>query len=214
MTQSFRSSRSRGFFVSSFCLGLVACGGGGGGTPSVPAQVPSGTGRTTIQMIGTWEIRAATVLESNDPAALPPLNGTRIVIGVDQVERINGFSVSRQDLEAVVGVPLRWYFNRADGRTVIYGASVDLSAQGGIVEEVGLAGGSVDENTISVEQFNSRRATPQASELFTRARFTLARIAPSSVQLEPAVDGSEASVSTQPKPAPGLAEAMPGLLPR
>jgi hypothetical protein len=231
MMQLLRQFRSLGYLSSLLGLGLAACGGGGGGggTPSVPAQVPSGSGRTTIQMVGTWEIRAATVIESNDPQSLPPLNGTRIEIGFDGIERINGFSVARADLEAVVGFPLTWYFNQADGRTIIYGANFDRIAQGGTMEQVGLAGGSLNDNMIAVEQFNGRRLGAQEPEYFTRSRYTLVRVGGLSAQLPaaaaiggvaapveaPIETSAEAAVEAPPVPAERcLGDALPGLLPR
>src|SRR5262245_46658219 len=87
------------------CALLTACGGGGGGGngTGILATVPSGSGQRTIQMVGTWEIRQSVVVDTNDPAAAPPLNGTQVVIGIDGVASIGGLSVARTDLEAFLG---------------------------------------------------------------------------------------------------------------
>jgi hypothetical protein len=176
-----RSFRSR-ILALSIPFALVACGGGGDDGPGVEARVPSGSGRVTIQMAGTWEVRDASVVDSNDPAPALPLNGTQVVIGPNSVLSIAGFSTAQPDLEAFLGFPLSFYFNQADGRTVVYAAHIDRVTQGGGREEVGVAGGSVDDNTISVEQWNSRRANSTSPELFTRSRYLLARVANSYLQ--------------------------------
>lgn len=156
---------------------FAACSGGGGGSDSgVPARVPDGTGKVAIQMIGTWEIRSATVIDTNDPAAQPPLNGTRIVIGPQGVASIAGLSVVRTELEAVLGFPLDVYVNQVDGKTILYGLGYDRRAQGGLRQQVGLAAGSVDDNSIAVEQFTSTQTPSQANEVFVRSRYTLARL--------------------------------------
>lgn len=173
-------SRSRSVLVSlcPLCLGLLAaaCGGGGGGGTGIEAKVPAGSGQRTIQMVGTWEIRQAVVIDTNDPAAAAPLNGTQVVIGVQGVVSIAGLSVSRSDLETVLGFPLDAYLNQQDGRTVLYGIASDRRAQSGILQEIGLAAGSVDDDTIAVEQFASTQTASQQSPVFVRSRYSLVRI--------------------------------------
>lgn len=157
---------------------LVACGGGGGGGgPSVNAQVPAGAGQITIPMPGTWEIRDVALVETNDPAPPLPVNGARVVIGSQGLLAIGPFSTVRSDLETFLTFPLDWYVNQIDGKTVLYGLSYDRLALGGAKEQVGLAGGSVNIDTIAVEQWNSRQENSAAPERFTRSRYTLARVA-------------------------------------
>ena len=167
--------------LASFTLiALAACGGGGGGgsTSPVSAVVPAGSGARSIQMIGTWEIRTVNVVESGGPSPLPPLSGTQIVIGGDGVVSIGGFSTKRADLETLLGTTLETYVNQQDGRTLFYGLTVDQRAAGFTREVVGVAGGSLDDATIAVEQFTSS-TNAAGVESFVRARYTLARIAPS-----------------------------------
>lgn len=166
-----------GFGSISLVMLAAACGGGGGGdSTGIEAKVPSGTGQRTIQMVGTWEIRQSVVIDTNDPAAAAPLNGTPIVIGVQGVASIAGLSVARNDLETVLGFALDLYLNQQDGRKVLYGIASDRRAQGGILQEIGFAGGSVDDNTISVEQFTSTQTSSQQSPVFVRSRYSLVRI--------------------------------------
>lgn len=190
---------------------LTACGGGGGGggtsTPSVPAAVPSGTGQITIQMIGTWEIRSSVVVDTNDPAAQPPLNGTLLVIGAQGVASIGGLSVAQPDLEAVLGFPLDSYVNQVNGKTVLYGLASDRRAQGGIRQQIGVAAGSVDDATISVEQYTSLQSAAQASAVFVRSRYTLAKVA-EALQL-PAYEAESARARTD-----SLRDALPPLFGR
>lgn len=176
---SFHSFRSA---LASFTLvALAACGGGGGGggeTSPVSAVVPAGAGLRAIQMIGTWEIRNVTVVESGGASPLTPLNGTQVVITGDGVVSIGGFSTKQADLETLLGAPLDTYVNQQDGRRLFYGLTLDQRAVGFTREVVGLAGGSLDDATIAVEQFNSS-TNAVGVESFVRARYTLARIAPS-----------------------------------
>lgn len=160
----------------SIALLAAACGGGGGGGTGIEAKVPTGSGQRTIQMVGTWEIRQAAVIDTNDPAAAAPLNGTQVVIGVQGVVSIAGLSVARGDLETVLGFPLDAYLNQQDGRTVLYGIASDRRAQGGILQEIGVAAGSVDDDTIAVEQFASTQTVSQQSPVFVRSRYSLVRI--------------------------------------
>lgn len=195
--QSFHSFRSA---LASFTLvALAACGGGGGGgeTSPVSAVVPAGSGARSIQMIGTWEIRNVTVVESGGANQLTPLNGTQVVISGDGIISIGGFSTKQSDLETLLGAPLDTYVNQQDGRRLFYGLTLDQRAAGLTREVVGVAGGSIDDATIAVEQFNSSTSAAGA-ESFVRARYTLARIAPSILIPEDAV-------------APAAGEAKPTL---
>lgn len=184
MNRTLRNHSPRSFrsVLASFTLvALAACGGGGGGggdTSPVSAVVPAGSGARAIQMIGTWEIRNVAVVESGGASPLTPLNGTQVVISGDGVVSIGGFSTKRADLETLLGAPLDTYVNQQDGRTVFYGLTLDQRATGLTREVVGVAGGSVDDATIAVEQFNSS-TNAAGVESFVRARYTLARIAPS-----------------------------------
>lgn len=183
MIRTLRNQSSPSFrsILASFTLvALAACGGGGGGgeTSPVSAVVPAGSGARSIQMIGTWEIRNVTVVDSGGPSPLTPLNGTQVVISGDGVVSIGGFSTKRSDLETLLGAPLDTYVNQQDGRRLFYGLTLDQRATGFTREVVGVAGGSIDDATIAVEQFNSS-TNAAGVESFVRARYTLARIAPS-----------------------------------
>lgn len=191
MIRTLRNHSSNSFrrVLASFTLvALAACGGGGGGgeTSPVSAVVPAGSGARSIQMIGTWEIRNVTVVESGGPSPLTPLNGTQVVISGDGVVSIGGFSTKRSDLETLLGAPLDTYVNQQDGRRLFYGLTLDQRATGFTREVVGVAGGSIDDATIAVEQFNSS-TNAAGVESFVRARYTLARIAPSILIPEDAV---------------------------
>jgi hypothetical protein len=184
MIRTLRNHSYRSFcsVLASFTLvALAACGGGGGGggaTSPVSAVVPAGSGARAIQMIGTWEIRNVIVVESGGASPLTPLNGTQVVISGDGIVSIGGFSTKQADLETLLGAPLDTYVNQQDGRRLFYGLTLDQRATGFTREVVGLAGGSIDDATIAVEQFNSS-TNAAGVESFVRARYTLARIAPS-----------------------------------
>lgn len=195
----------RGWFVSfvsmaAGCL-VTACGGGGGGGPQVPAVVPNGSGNVTIQMAGTWEIHNSTVVDTNDPTAAAPANGTPIVIGTQGLVSLGGLSVAQGDLEALLGFPLDVYVNQADGRKVLYAIGFDRRAQGGIRQQVGLAAGSVDDNTMAVEQFVSNQTATQQSEVYTRSRYTLTRVS------------SQLTLPFRTAKAPGSVDSLEGALP-
>lgn len=167
----------RSFSAFALTALIAACsGGGGGGGNGVNARVPDGSGQLAIQMAGTWEIRQAQVIDTNDPNAAAPLNGTPIVLGVQSVQSIGGLSVARTDLETVLGFPLDLYVNQLDGKTILYGVGYDRRAQGGVRQQVGVAAGSLDDNTIAVEQFTSTQTASQQSEVFVRARYQLVRL--------------------------------------
>lgn len=191
MIRTLRNHSSRSFcsVLASFTLvALAACGGGGGGgeTSPVSAVVPAGSGARSIQMIGTWEIRNVIVVESGGASPLTPLNGTQVVISGDGIVSIGGFSTKQVDLETLLGAPLDTYVNQQDGRRLFYGLTLDQRATGFTREVVGLAGGSIDDATIAVEQFNSS-TNATGVESFVRARYSLARIAPSILIPEDAV---------------------------
>lgn len=176
-------------FVLLAPLVLAACGGGGGGGsggPAVNAQVPAGSGQVAIQMAGTWEIRDSALVETNDPTPTLPLNGTRIVIGPQGIVSIGGFPTARADLETFLALPLDWYVNQVDSKTILYGLSYDRLSLAGAKEQVGLAGGSMNVDAMAVEQWNSRQNTSATTERFTRSRYTLARVA-TALELPPAV---------------------------
>jgi hypothetical protein len=121
------------------------------------------------------------IMETNVPTALPPASGTLVAIGPGEIVSIAGLSVRREDLETLLGGPLDLYVNRVDGRTAFYGATLDRRSQGGTREEVALAGGSVNADTIAVEQITSTQLANAATPAFVRARYTLVRAATSLV---------------------------------
>lgn len=163
-------------------LFAAACGGGGGGsggggaTPfPVPATVPPGSGQLTIQMAGTWKIRDAVIVDTNSPSPATPANGTTIAFDGKGIVSIAGLSVARTDLEALLGTTLTFYFNEANGKTVLYGLGTDRFAVGGTRDQIGVAGGSLDDNTIAVESFTSTQQDAASPVIFVRARYFLAR---------------------------------------
>ncbi len=193
--------------VAASCSGGGGHGGGGGAAADgIAAQVPAGTGLVAIEMAGTWEIRAAVVMDTNATDAQPPASGTQVSIGAAAVESIAALSVRRDDLEALLGAPLELYVNQLDGRTVFYAVTFDRRAHGGTREVVALAGGSVNADTIAVEQFTSTLPANGATAAFVRSRYNLVRVA-SSVQLgAPPQPGAE--------PLPALHRALPALFGR
>jgi hypothetical protein len=127
-------------------------------------------------MVGTWEIRDAAIVETNSGSPSAPLNGTQIVIDPQGVVSVGGLSVARTDLETLLTFPLTLYVNQVNGRTVLYGIGYDRLAAGGVRERVGVAGGAIDDNTISIEAFNGIQSQPQDPEIYTRSRYTLVRV--------------------------------------
>lgn len=169
-----KSLHHRALSLAALTLLSVACSNSKG--PVVPAKVPAGTGTQQIQMNGRWLIQNVTVVEASSASVAPPLANTEIVIENGAVMSIGGFTVARTQLEAFLGFPLDFYINAANGLTVLYGLGYDRLSQSGSREQVGLAGGSVDADTISVESFSSVRPNSQSDEMFIRSRYTLARV--------------------------------------
>ncbi|MEO6598104.1 MAG: hypothetical protein ABIP94_25450 [Planctomycetota bacterium] len=185
---------------------LLACSGGGGGASPVvpplpaPVQVPPGSGGLRITMAGTWEIRGSTLVDTNSPNPILPVDGTKIVIGSTGsgsvgILSIGGFTVDRTLLEALLGFAFDWYVNEADGKILLYGLGYDRRARGGIREQVGLAGGTIDDNSIAIESYSSTQVAGQ-DEVYQRAHYTLARLSVSTLQHQE--EGLKASELGQP----------------
>jgi hypothetical protein len=174
--------------------------------PGIAATVPAGTGVVSTDLTGTWEIRAGVVMETNLPNLAPPASGTIVVIAPGALASIGGLGVSRPELESVLGAPLDLYVNRVDGRTVIYGLTLDRRATGGTREEVALAGGTVNADTLAVEQYTSTLQPNAATAGYTLARYTLVRVATS---LAPPSAAATAAPAEAP---PSLLQALAPLL--
>src|SRR5690606_5859686 len=114
-----------------------------------------GAGRIPIVMAGTWQIQGATIIDTNATNPAPPLNGTVFVMEPGRVVSIAGLSVDPVGLTQLLGVPLDTYVNQVDDRTVFYGLVVDRRASGLTREEVAVAGGAINADTISVEAYAS-----------------------------------------------------------
>jgi hypothetical protein len=172
------SSRVVVTLMASFLPAFAACsggGGGGGGGPQIPASVPAGSGGVTIQMAGTWQLGNVAVVETNSMLAPTP-DGTQFVIGPTALLSIGGLSVAQGDLEALIGVALEAYVNQVDGRTLQYGVIVDQRATGGVRDQVAVAAGSVNDNTIAVEGFISTQGVNDVDPRFVRWRGVLSRV--------------------------------------
>jgi len=140
-------------------------------------------------MAGTWEIQNAVVIDSNSTAPVPPLNGTAFVIEPGKVVSIGGLPVDPESLTLLLGAPLDSYVNQVDDRTLFYGLVVDRRAAGQTREEIAVAGGSIDENTISVEAFSSSQSPSASEAIYTVSRYQLVRSAPSApAMMEPATE--------------------------
>ena len=92
-----------------------------------------------------------------------------------RIQSIGGLSVAPSFLELILGSPLNFYVNLLDGRTLLYGVIVDNRANGGTREQVGLAGGTIDDNTISVEAYTSTQTATATDPVFTLTRYLLVR---------------------------------------
>jgi hypothetical protein len=178
MLHTCRSS----LFLAASLATLGACSGGGGGggatAPQIAASVPNGAGTVAIVMAGTWQIQNATVIDSNSTQPVPPLNGTTFVIEPGRVVSIGGLPVDAAGLQVLLGAPLDSYVNQVDDRTVFYGLIVDRRSAMQSREEVAVAGGALDADTISVEAYTSTQAPSAAEPIFTLSRYQLVRVAP------------------------------------
>lgn len=188
-----RPNFTKTLLLATVLIFTAACsGGGGGGTPppeqntgpQLPAAVPTGTGAIEIDMAGTWTVQGATVVESNNSAQSPPPDGLTFVLQGDRVTSIAGLEVSPAVLTILLG-PLTLYINQADGKTLFYAVTVDTRSTGGTLETTALAGGSVDDNTISIESAVSSQAVSETEPRFTRSRYLLRRstAAPASIDV-------------------------------
>lgn len=168
---------------------LAACGGGGSSSagPQSPASVPDGSGSLAIDMSGVWAIADAQILASNAANPLPPINGTPFVHDVDRIVSIGGISVSPESLTVLLDAPLLTYVNRLDGQTLHYSVLVDRRANGGTREEIVVAGGSLDPDTIAVEAYASAQRIADPEPVFVLSRYLLERVVPTPVVLDPPV---------------------------
>lgn len=180
-------------------VAIAACGcrSDSDGQPSIPVRVPDGTAQNAIQMVGTWEMRNVQVIDTNSTNPTPPINGTPLVIGPEGIRTIGPISFRRVDLEAALGVTFDWYLNSADGRRLFYGISIDRLDEGLGRVVFGMAGGSVDANTMVVEQFNSIQANSSSAESFSRFRYQLVRISNAIVEPEPLPAAEVAAAAQQ-----------------
>ncbi|HEB53413.1 MAG TPA: hypothetical protein ENI87_09185 [bacterium] len=168
-------------WVTMLAAACNGSGGGGGETqsptgPQFPAVVPNGAGNLSITMAGTWTIQDAAVIETNAATPAPPLNGTPFVLDAQRILTIGGLSVAPDDLALFLGAQLVSYVNMTDGRTLFYGVTVDRRPAGGTREEIALAGGAIDADTIAVEAFSSTQSPSQVEPEFVRSRYTLVRV--------------------------------------
>ena len=99
---------------------LTSCGGGGDG-PTVSARLPNGSGQVTINMAGNWVVSNARIVETTAPNPTPPVNGTIAGLTSNGILSVDGVLLSRTAIEQALGVPLNWYVNTADGRTLLFG---------------------------------------------------------------------------------------------
>ena len=107
-------------------------------------------------------VRGTTLVDTTSTNPTLPVDGTKIVIGTNAngsvgILSIGGFSVDRTLLEGLLGFAFDWYVNEADGKTLLYGLGYDRRAQGGTREQVGLAGGTIDDNSIVIESYSSTK---------------------------------------------------------
>jgi len=128
-------------------------------------------------MAGTWQISNAAIVDTNSTSPAPPINGTTFVIELARVVSIAGLSVDPVGLTQLLGVPLDSYVNQVDDRTVFYGLVVDRRDSGLSREEVAVAGGAINADTISVEAYSSTQAPGVAEPIFTLSRYDLVRVA-------------------------------------
>jgi len=138
--------------------------------------VPQGSGQFPIAMSGTWMLANARLVDTNDPTASPPINGTEVVLASDGLLMVDGEYITRPVVEADLGFPVDWYINQADGKTLLWGFGYDHLSMGGERFQAGLAGGAVDPNLIEVETYASLKGSVSDPELYARARYQLRRI--------------------------------------
>lgn len=174
------STRSRSSVLFTTIVMLCACSGGGGGGAAAPeagppASVPDGTGITPIQMTGTWEIQNATVIDSSSTDPAPPLNGTTFRIDGETIVEIGGLSVAPEFLSILLGAPLESYVNEVNGLTLMYQVVVDRREAGGTREEIAVAGGAFDPDSISVEAYSISQSPNDAQPVYTLSRYSLIR---------------------------------------
>ena len=143
--------------------------------PGLPVSVPDGAGLLAIDMVGTWTIAATEILDTNSPVPEPPVDGTVFQFETGRIATIGGLSVDPFTLENVLGAPLATYVNMIDGSVVLYHIAVDTRSSGGVRAETALAGGSIGNNVLLVEAYNSVQASGQVEPLFTRSRYVLLR---------------------------------------
>lgn len=161
---------------------IAACSGSGGGLsdPEIAASVPDGAGLLPINMTGSWEVRNSVVISSNSANPEPPANGTVFVLDSTQVVSIGGLPLDPDGLRLLLGAPLDSYVNQVSSRTLFYGLAVDRRAIGMTREEVAVAGGSLDADTMAVETYSSSQAPNTAEPVVTLSRYQLVRVAPAS----------------------------------
>jgi len=143
--------------------------------PGLPVSVPDGAGLLAIDMVGTWTIAATEILDTNSPNPEPPIDGTVFQFETDRIATIGGLSVDPFTLQGVLGAPLATYVNMVDGSVVLYHIVVDTRSSGGVRAETALAGGSIGNNVLLVEAYNSVQTSGQVDPLFTRSRYVLLR---------------------------------------
>ncbi|MFK7740801.1 MAG: hypothetical protein AB8H80_10800 [Planctomycetota bacterium] len=172
---------------ASLALALGACSGSSGSSdPQIPASVPAGAGNVAIDMSGTWEIRDATIVESNFVGAEPPLNNTPFLLNPDEVVSVANILVTPATLELLAGAPLEFYVNTVTDRRFFYAWASDRRPNGENRFELAVAGGAIDADTILVEQFESILEQGQVEPFFERSQYRLVRVAGAPAMLDPA----------------------------
>ncbi len=151
-------------------------GGNGNSDPQIGANVPGGSGDIPITMSGIWQIQNAEVLETNSATPAPPLNGSVFIIDSDRLVSISGLLVDPASLADLLGSPLGAYVNLVTDSTMFYGVIVDRRSEGESREEVALAGGSLDADTILVEAYISYQAPGDSEATYTLSQYQLGRI--------------------------------------
>lgn len=158
-----------------------ACSNSGSGSnsnsdPQIGATVPNGSGDIPITMPGNWQIQNAEVIETNSATPAPPINGSVFVVDIDRLVSISGLLVDPESLSNLLGSPLDSYVNLVTDSTIFYGVIVDRRSQGESREEVALAGGSLDADTIMVEAYISSQEPGDSEATYTLSQYQLGRI--------------------------------------